>query len=479
MISTTKLCRCWSLVWLTAISLCLCSCRGIPGVVPLGKERPTLTKESLEKAGTSKAPVVSAKNRPRAKTGTNGSAATAAITDQAKSAAKRTEVQQVAWQEPGAAPKAAPRAGAGQLYPSIPAPPPSWSHSAQLHGPDCPCCSPGSGGPFRFGSYIDGNGGGGIDGFTMQCAPDGLACPWPADEYICDGGDHNLDANVRKDWTVVGVDQEDTVAHYDTLDGKTEITESNKVCIYAPRFAAVRKVVAPVLHEGHERMADMAKADKLNLHEEKLLATTAVQPEQILADVMIDQAQSFRERNAGVALNALDQPLLARQGFLPFEDLQLIHRGVFEAGEKARLAERTQAAVVWQVAQAVQVVIDGKMAVEGKSLSAPEETVVYELEGKPRLRICKIADKSDARPGEIVNFTLRFDNVGEQTIGNVTIVDNLTTRLEYVEGSQSCSLKADFATELNEGESLVLRWAVIEPMKVRDGGIIRFQCRVR
>jgi hypothetical protein len=48
-----------------------------------------------------------------------------------------------------------------------------------------------------------------------------------------------------------------------------------------------------------------------------------------------------------------------------------------------------------------------------------------------------------------------------------------------VEGSQSCSLKADFATELNEGESLVLRWAIIEPLKVREGGIIRFQCRVR
>jgi uncharacterized repeat protein (TIGR01451 family) len=318
-----------------------------------------------------------------------------------------------------------------------------------------------------------------MDDFSMQCAPDGLACPWPADEYICDGGDHNLDANVRKDWTVVGLDQEDTVAHYDTLDGRTEITESNKVCIYAPRFAAVRKVVVPILHEGHERMMDMANADKLNLHEEKLAATTAVQPEQIQADVMIDQAQSFRERNAGIALDALQQLHLARHGFLPFEDLQLIQRGVFEAGEKARLAERTQAALVWQVAQAVQVVIDGKMAAEGKGLSAAEETVVYELEGKPRLRICKIADKSDARPGEIVNFTLRFDNVGEQTIGNVTIVDNLTTRLEYVEGSQSCSLKADFATELNEGESLVLRWAIIEPLKVREGGIIRFQCRVR
>jgi uncharacterized repeat protein (TIGR01451 family) len=159
--------------------------------------------------------------------------------------------------------------------------------------------------------------------------------------------------------------------------------------------------------------------------------------------------------------------------------LQAIHRGVFEAGEKARLAERTQAAIVWQENQAVQVVIDGKKAAEGRGTSALQETVVYELEGKPRLRIIKIADKSDARPGEVVNFTLRFDNVGDQPVGNVTIVDNLTTRLEYVEGSQTCSVNADFATEENAGESLVLRWAVIDPLKVNEGGIIRFQCRVR
>jgi uncharacterized repeat protein (TIGR01451 family) len=380
-------------------------------------------------------------------------------------------VQQVAWHQPPALP---PGAYTGQPFPYIAPPPPAWSHAAQgHHGGGCPCCSPRDSGPFQFGNYADG-----AIGPNMNCAPDGLACPWPADEYICDGGDHNLDANVRKDWTVVGVDPEDTIAHYDTLDGKTEITESNKVCIYAPRFAAVRKVVSPVLYEGHERMMDLAKTDALNLHRDNVGANIAVQPEQIRAGVMIDQAQSFRERSRLIGLDATEQLFLARHGFLPFEDLQAIPRGVFEAGEKARLAERTQAAIVWQDNQAVQVIIDGKMAAEGRGTSALEETVVYELEGKPRLRIIKIADKSDALPGEVVNFTLRFDNVGDQPVGNVTIVDNLTARLEYVEGSQSCSLKADFMTEENPGESLVLRWAVIDPLKVNEGGIIRFQCRV-
>src|SRR5690606_23596303 len=88
------------------------------------------------------------------------------------------------------------------------------------------------------------------DGFVpAPCSHDGCACcnygpvRGPSDEYLCDGGDHGLPAAVLKDWSVAGLEQEDTVAHYDTVDGRTIITPSNKVCIYAPRFAAVRKVV--------------------------------------------------------------------------------------------------------------------------------------------------------------------------------------------------------------------------------------------
>jgi uncharacterized repeat protein (TIGR01451 family) len=104
----------------------------------------------------------------------------------------------------------------------------------------------------------------------------------------------------------------------------------------------------------------------------------------------------------------------------------------------------------------------------------------YELpEGKSRLRIVKIADKQNAKPGDIVDFTIRFDNVGDQTIGNVTVIDNLSGRLEYVEDSQECSVKADFFTQPNDGESLALRWEIIDPMKVGDGGVVRFKCRVR
>lgn len=342
-------------------------------------------------------------------------------------------------------------------------------HSGHTHSGHCPHCSPGSGEPFHFSCQSE----------ELQWAPDGIARPWPHDEYICDGGDLNEDANIKKDQSVVGVDQEDTIAHYTTLDGRKEITPSNKVCIYAPRFAAVRHVTVPIITEVHERMAGVEKADKLTQYDKANGATTAIQPVAPRAEQAIDLANVFRERKAGNELARTNSAYLARGEFLPFEDFALIRRGEYDQGDKPRLAISAQAAEVWLDKKAVQVVLEGKMAVEAAAPSGPQETRMYELEGKPRLRICKVASKSDAQVGETVEFTLRFDNVGEQPVSSVAIIDSLTTRLEYVEGSQSSSREAKFDTQENAGESLVLRWTLTEPLKVNEGGIIRFQCKVR
>ena len=84
-----------------------------------------------------------------------------------------------------------------------------------------------------------------------------------------------------------------------------------------------------------------------------------------------------------------------------------------------------------------------------------------------------------AGPGEMIDFTLRFDNVGNQVIGNVTLMDSLSGRLEYVPDSAQSSVKANFATQPNEAGSLVLRWEIAEPVKVGRGGVVRFTCKVR
>ena len=166
---------------------------------------------------------------------------------------------------------------------------------------------------------------------------------------------------------------------------------------------------------------------------------------------------------------------LAAEAFLPHEDLLFIQRGEFDNSEKARLAQRVAAAETWTLNQAPQVLVEGKPAVEVRGTATPQVTYTYETFGKPCLRLCKIADKSEAKPGEIVSFTIRFDNVGEQPISKVTIIDNLMPRMEYVAGSAQSTAKATFTTQEQPGESVVLRWDIDEELPVNGGGLVRFQ----
>jgi uncharacterized repeat protein (TIGR01451 family) len=321
------------------------------------------------------------------------------------------------------------------------------------------------------------------DPHGMECCADPFYPPhvWHLrrDEFICDGGDQNLLVAVNPDWTVRGLDQEDTIIHYDTYAGETKIKPSNQVCIYAPRFAAVRKTIGLSQTRLRQKSAGVERDEALVQQEDVNGANTVNQPLQPARNIGLDQVVTFQDRNLGVELARLRLVAGLENGFLPYENLQLIKAGQFEQSEKVRLAQAIDAAVVWTDNQAVQVLVDGKQAVVQQGLLAAEVFEQYTPQGQPCMRICKVASKHDALPGEIVHFTLRFDNIGTQEAGNVTIIDHLTTRLEYVEGSAQCSLNANFIATDQAGESLILRWEVIDPIKPGEGGIIRFQCRVR
>lgn len=300
------------------------------------------------------------------------------------------------------------------------------------------------------------------------------------DEFVCNGGDRETQVNVRSDWSVVGLHTGDAVAHYDTIDGQTFIEPTNDVCLYAPRFASVRKVSGVILHEQHQRSAGVEFPTRIVQQAETQIPTTTVQPLQPIRNLSVNGPNSFREHTRGSGLENTQIVRGTEGSLLPYQDFLIIKRGVFDNTEKARLTARLQAAVAWSHDSMLQIVMDGKLAYEASNQIEIESVHVYELpEGKSRLRIVKIADKQNARPGDTVDFTIRFDNVGDQTIGNVTVIDSLDPRLEYIEDSQECSLKADFFTQPNEGHSLTLRWEVIDPMQVGDGGVVRFKCRVR
>ena len=113
-------------------------------------------------------------------------------------------------------------------------------------------------------------------------------------------------------------------------------------------------------------------------------------------------------------------------------------------------------------------------------VAAAQDIKVSETKGaNPTLRVAKVASRITAKPGDEVDFTIRFDNVGNQVIGNVTIIDNLTPRLEYVEDSAECSVEGRLVMTENEVGSVTLRWEIDDPLAIGKGGVIRFKCRVR
>lgn len=314
---------------------------------------------------------------------------------------------------------------------------------------------------------------------AVYCSPPGGVGAMPWDEYLCDGGDQGVHVRVARDWTVSGLDLEDTVAHYDTLDGRTVVTPSNSVCIYAPRFAAVRKVVLA----SEDGLLVSSQAVELPLPPITQDTTDRTQlvdsPVPPLRDVGLAGPRGVHHRTRGIDLQHTLPVMELARDFEVHEDFQIIRLGIHRNSERALVEEYAEAAQVWTDNLAPEVMLDEEPAIVDVTVEKVGTEYHIGLEGKPRLRVIKLASTAAALPGEEVTFTLRFDNVGEQTIGNVTIMDNLTTRLEYIPDSAECSVKAEFFTDENQGESLALRWEIRDPIQPGEGGIIRFRCRVR
>jgi uncharacterized repeat protein (TIGR01451 family) len=90
-----------------------------------------------------------------------------------------------------------------------------------------------------------------------------------------------------------------------------------------------------------------------------------------------------------------------------------------------------------------------------------------------------MADRSEARPGDVVTFTLRYDNLGPRELYHVRIVDNLTPRLELVLDSETSDRSGVVKFEDNQEGSLVLTFELDGALPPKTGGVVTFQARVR
>ena len=300
------------------------------------------------------------------------------------------------------------------------------------------------------------------------------------DEYVYDGNDRGEKVQVDTDFNVMGLQTEDTIGHFDTLDGRRIVTPSNRVAIYAPRFGAVRRVDG--VYKANLNLPVGAFEEKTPIASARSAddPTTTKQNLAIKRYAASKRASGFIDQTRGVLSNNVTHLFGIRNTFEAYEDLSLIRFGKFSSAETARLRLGLMSASVWEDKLGLQVTVKKAQPVIVRDVKTVEQLLsIKSDDGTAILRVTKIASKIAARAGDFVEFTIRYDNLSGKKIGNVTIIDNLTRRLEYVPKSSESSLKADFINERNEADSLMLRWEIIDPVEPHSGGVIRFKCRVR
>jgi hypothetical protein len=314
------------------------------------------------------------------------------------------------------------------------------------------------------------------------CEGSALPCPTPRarrDEFVCDGGDQWTSSRRLASGELRGVDSEDTVALFRGEDGEQHVEASNSVCIHSPRLAATRKITRLVQAELRQEAGGLDVQQTAWAAEDRRRGVTFRQLEQAEVQIADRVRHTLQDRSIGLLTENIIRPEEASDRILPLEGLSIVQTGAVSIPQRVEVAIGEQNYVDWTAVASAEVILDDQVALEQRGLRATNEGVAYETRGGARLRLVKLASRREAKPGELVKFTLRFDNVGSQMIYDFTLVDRLIHRLEFVPESAQCSLPAEFESQPTDDESTLLRWTLNDSLAPGTGGTVSFECRVR
>jgi uncharacterized repeat protein (TIGR01451 family) len=298
-------------------------------------------------------------------------------------------------------------------------------------------------------------------------------------EYVFDGGDQDPRVRVRNDWSALGVDPTDTVVYYETPAGKICVHPSNRVAIYAPRFGVVRQVTGAFSAENTlSPNRILAPVSPLGLEEQEQVSGVTMATGPIAQKQMAQLDRLHDERNpVRVASVIPPTPLSDAVSALINVDVSTVDHALSQEA----IALQGRAAIVettW-LPESVSVMVSGVAANVVSDAKQAAELYVFDIPDRCSIRLTKQVSHQEAHSGDVIRFTIRFENVGPNKAGNVVIIDSLSPRLEYIEGSQVSSIRTRFQQEPNELGSSELRWEVESAVDVNDSGVISFDCRVR
>ncbi len=313
-----------------------------------------------------------------------------------------------------------------------------------------------------------------------QCESTLLLEKFP-DEYLCDGGDRALPVHYDN-YNRLGLDTEDTVAEFTDHTGKNRVRASNRVCVYAPRFATVRTISRPHEDSHLNRVADVDHTAGTDAMHTRLKASLHVKQETTGRVLVRSRAGGLESEQLQGDLSQTKRLAVHDKLINVYQDLNFVQFGSSEHSDAARLNFGIQAGLVWSREEYPVIAAKTDSAMEGV-YEAHAATIVGIDDKKSNepgdLRIVKLADKNTALPGDVIEFTLRYDNLGPNAVHHVRIVDNLTPRLLYVDDSATSDRDGRLVVEDNGEGSLVLVWELTEPLQPKTGGVVTFKAKVR
>lgn len=316
----------------------------------------------------------------------------------------------------------------------------------------------------------------------------------PKEECFHDGGDHGLPAGIGPDGRLHGVDPEDTVADYTDAAGRRHVARSNEVCICSPRFGVLRTELPLGRYNAAVGPLDMNVAKGQILMESRTPSLQRWQYKEMLG-IQSREKPGGTEELRGPAGLVRVCVLEARQLDLgPFTFLGECTPQRLTEAQRLAFAKHVQlamelsqpvgvAGLEQRVGTAALARVCGTTDVVSGVLETRDFTVCCN-EPKPLppdkpLLLTKCADRQSALPGDVVTFFLRYANHGGRPLQDVGVTDSLSGRLEYIAGSAQSDRDAVFTTEPNEAGSVMLRWEISGRLMPGDGGVLRFQARVR
>ncbi len=262
---------------------------------------------------------------------------------------------------------------------------------------------------------------------------DPIAGPKPMEEEcVPDGGDIRLRAGIGPDGRLGNLDPSDTAMEYTTARGNRKLTVSNRVCLCAPRFAVIRQELLPG-----------------GLDLTVTLASAAIRKGQ----------DTLRNRIPVGASLGMKQPALIRGREQPSAIVGRIGLASIEHVKNVQIVGKVSGTKVV-----------GKVVEPDEISSTPHCQPIS---------LTKWADPTDARPGEIVTFFLKYHNHTTEPVTDLVISDSLIGRLDYVPNSARSDREATVTIQPNEAGSVIVRWQINGNLLPGQGGVVAFQAKLR